>query len=168
MTMSGGEIIVLDGLTISTWRNLAVNQWHGRVTVELLRALRPPIRALKARHPRGTATLTILDSEHLSRLGPAERREAALLAGEFDGTTLAVAHVVLGTGFRAAGVRMALTSVQLLARRDYQQRTFAAIDEAALWLAPRLDPTADPRTVVTALRAHLAQVNLKVRATASA
>jgi hypothetical protein len=51
-----------------------------------------------------------------------------------DGHIVAMAYVIVGAGFAAAGMRAAVTGVSLLVRTGYPAKVFATIPEAMLWL----------------------------------
>jgi hypothetical protein len=51
-----------------------------------------------------------------------------------------VAAIFEGEGFRAALVRGFLTSLQLLSRAKFPQKTFSSVDECAAWMLPHLKP----------------------------
>ncbi len=146
-----GDIEVTEGLALGSWRNISINVWRERASVDLLRRLKPFTRKLKARWPSGTATLTVLDGKLPPRLTPEERAEAASMAAEFDGTTLAVAHVLESGGFRGAATRMVLSGVLTLSRPKYAHAAFGDLAEAADWIVDKAVPPAERAGAAEAL-----------------
>jgi hypothetical protein len=156
--MDAGEIEVADGLVLTSWRNVAINVWTGRISVELLRMLRPHIQKLRAKHPDGTATFTVLDGGgELPRLSPEALAEANSLACEFNGKNLALAYVVELNGFRGAAHRMLLSSVMTLSQPRYPYRTFDSIAAAASWISEKVVEPVRYKQTSDALVAHVAE-----------
>jgi hypothetical protein len=131
--VDASDIIVLDGLAMTSWRNVFISVWRGRSSVALLQALREESTRYKQRFPAGNSSITVLENVAAMKLTPEERAEANALATWGEGTTLSVAHVVLGSSFGVAAARMVLAGMMKLSRRRYPNKTFEAIAPAVTW-----------------------------------
>jgi hypothetical protein len=160
--MDAGDVNVIDGVAFTTWRNVAINVWGAGPSVQRLRALRTAFRALKERYPR-TATITVLDADGLPSLTPEEREEAAAMARDTAGTTIAVAHVLEASGFSAAARRMVLSGVMLLSRPRYPHKTFDSAAGAARWIAEQIAPPAERVAATMALTDRIEAARARLR-----
>lgn len=127
-----------DDITLSLWRGLA--------TIDRVMAQRDVLERTLRQHPR-VYSLTAFRIEDMSMsnvLEPSVRAEFEKLAKMMDGPLAAHALVISGSGFIAATVRSAATSLGLLMRNRVTHKVFDHFVDGARWLPTQRSGGAKP------------------------
>ncbi len=125
-------------LPIILWKEVFRLVDRGAMRSSAYAAIEQCGRDLIARNATGIAALVIIPS--VAKPPPDEVRKAISNLMTRVGADLRCAcWLVEGTGFRAAAVRAALASLQLVVRSSYPTRVCATIEDAIGWIIPHLD-----------------------------
>lgn len=143
---------------VATWRSVVVHvMGKGKLPVE---SAQQQVRVLEAHAKRvgkgRLAEVTLISSE--TQLPDTATRNVLEQAVPLVTPYYAcVAAVFEGEGFRAALVRGFITSLQLLSRAKFPQKTFSSDAECAAWMTPQLPAlgmaTATEQDIVDTLKA---------------
>lgn len=101
--------------------------------------MRELLRAELSKRRSPFAAMNFIEARDATSFDESVRAEVAVTQREFASQQAALATVIEGAGFFAATVRGVATGVALLARTSFPQRVFEHTDEAALWVASKLD-----------------------------
>lgn len=113
-----------------------VSVWWEAASVDDVAGLAAELRGLAVRAHEQFAVLLVV--EPTAELSPQEARRAALAMLRELGLRIdAIAIVIEGDGFRAAGVRAMFSTMSLVVRMPFQWSLFRRADEAAAWLHAR-------------------------------
>jgi hypothetical protein len=129
-----------------------VTVFRGRCRTAHVTAMRQHLKPfVESGSPAERAVLVII--EYRATLGERGRAEVASMLSEASGRIMGWSNVVEGQGFWASAFRGISLTVSKLARYDFPLKTFAAVNEAAVWLALRgLASEAEVRQSVDQLR----------------
>lgn len=87
-----------------------------------------------AQQPGKLSILVIIDSGSRSP-DESQRKLIASATQRYAQSIERFAYVVEGRGFAAAALRSAISLISLATRTPYRQKVFAAVEDAAVWLA---------------------------------
>ena len=114
-----------------TWQHLVIVVWKQQTTVQALRSVGALTFALAKDSGHKIGLLSIVEDG--APLPTAEVRKVT--ADVLRGVPIKLSAMVFeGHGFRAAAVRGVITGIGLLARTPYPHRTFAMVEDAAVWI----------------------------------
>ncbi len=125
-------------LDIGTWGDIIVTVFKrsgersaiGRAASELLRFAIP--------RPRGVVMITIIKE---TAEFPSPETHKLMSNTMKNVTVLASATIMEGRGFRAAAVRGAISTLELILARGYPQKVFSRVEEANVWLCVTMSNT---------------------------
>lgn len=109
--------------------------WRAPGTLESMERCEAAFERFAAEYSR-YGTLTVVERD--VGAPPAEVRQAAGRLMARFGANTANALVIEGTGFKQTGMRLTITTIQLLAPSATPQPVFSSIDEASAWLEAQL------------------------------
>jgi hypothetical protein len=109
--------------------------WRATATLDSLSCCEAALDSFSAEHGR-YGTLTILERD-VAAPTPEVRQAAGRMMARFWSQS-SNALVIEGTGFKYTGMRLALTTIHLLAPSSMPPSVFAGVEEASEWLAPQL------------------------------
>jgi len=139
-------------------RNLALAVWRDTPTIEVLREVTRAGRALAKQHPDGSGLLNLFVSG-TPRFSDDVRAEVLKIARDATLYPLGIARVFLLSGLAGVAVRAFLNTATLVAGPSSRPlRAFTTLEEAAAWLAPKLEVAGQRWTsaeIVSLARAHL-------------
>jgi hypothetical protein len=149
------------GLTMATWKNVALHVWTAQATPVVVDALDGLSAAFTSTHPEGVSAVHILangiplpEADVRERLRQVTSRYAEHLG--------CVCHVVEGSGFWASALHSFLTGLHLLARGPFRLHICSDIAAAARWVpGPHMR-----RTNVSIVSAELEEALTDLRRTA--
>jgi hypothetical protein len=127
---------VADGIATGAIENVFVVVWRAPQTIERMRMEREGLRSAIRKHRGKVAMVCVIEA---SSEPPSDelKREAKALLAEHERDIVSAACVVEGAGFRAASMRAALSTIQLmLGRRRFASRFFATVVEACAFTEP--------------------------------
>jgi hypothetical protein len=140
------------------FRNVFLSAWWGDTTVAKLRQVSAIQSEVARTCPKGFVALGLIRSVNANL--PADvRAEAERITRDPAPGLRAIAQVIYGSGFAAAAIRSIATGIQLFSRNGRPSKIFDSLENAAAWLAPRMNELSDPAGAVTA-----ADVTMAVRA----
>jgi hypothetical protein len=120
-------------------RNLALAVWRDAPTVEVLREVARVGRALAKQQPHGSGLINLFVSG-TPRFSEDVRAEVVKIARDETFYPLGIARVFLVPGLAGVAVRAFLNTVTLVAGPSSRPlRAFTKLEEAAAWLAPKLE-----------------------------
>src|SRR5262249_6914609 len=138
--MTGNEkLFTSPQLEIAASRNLALAVWRDAPTLDVMREVARAGRALAKQHPTGSGLVNLFVSG-TPRFTADVRAEALKLARDCTLFSLGIARVFLISGLAAVAVRAFLNTATLVAGRSQRPvQAFTNLEEAAVWLAPKLE-----------------------------
>jgi hypothetical protein len=120
-------------------RNLAVVVWRDTPTLEVLREITRAGRTLAKQQPNGSGLINLFVSG-TPRFSEDVRAEVVKIARDATLYPLGIARVFLLPGLAGVAVRAFLNTVTLVAGPSSRPlRAFTKLEEAAAWLAPKLE-----------------------------
>jgi FAD/FMN-containing dehydrogenase len=125
-----------DGIATGAIDNVFVVVWRAPQTLERMRMEREGLRSTIRKHRGKVAMVCVVEA---SSAPPSDelKREAKALLAEHERDLVSAACVIEGDGFRAATMRAALSTIQLmLGRRRFVSRFFATVAEACAFTEP--------------------------------
>ncbi len=136
-------------------RNVVVQVWRERATVDRVQATRELVREVNAEHPGQVAMLVrVVDGCGLPE--PRTTRTFSRLLREVEPEVQGVAVVLEGSGFWAATMRALISSITLMARSGPPTRIYGDLREASEALYDLLEQNDASLVPVDALAAAAA------------
>ncbi len=124
-------------------RNVYITAWWGETTAARLKRVGEIQTELARKWPAGFVALALIRSSNANM--PADARaEAEKLSKEPAMNLKAIAQVIYGSGFAAAAIRSVATGMVLIARSPRPTKIFGTLENAATWLAPRMNELPEP------------------------
>lgn len=156
--------------TVGLWRNVSVNVWMSPSTAEQIRRIGADQPRIAQRFPEGFGSLSIM---HASNTGmTAEARAAGEKLSKTATPGLrAIAMVIVGTGFAAAGLRAVASTMMMITHRRAPTKIFGDPETGARWVLEQLGASPeqsqrDATALLGALEAHGFRKDLEKRASA--
>ncbi len=113
------------------WHNISVVVWKRRATAEALERLGRAVASIRERHPSGRSSIhVVMDGAE----PPTTEAESAFVELMMRNPLACVGVVFMGSGFMASRLRSTSTNMRLKARRSFELRHHARIDELGTWL----------------------------------
>ena len=141
-----------------------VGVWRGEVTRQLFEKQRWGLTEVVQRHPRGVGFLCVIEPS--SKPPESEFRRASVVMIEEHGERLrCVGLVIEGSGFAAALIRTAISSMLLVHRKRSPLADFANVTSAVDWMSQYVpvDAGTDLVALVEELRATMSASGIRVR-----
>jgi hypothetical protein len=138
--MTGSEtLFACPQVGVIASRNLALAVWRDTPTIEVLREVTRAGRALAKQQPNGSGLVNLFVSG-TPRFSEEVRAEVVKIARDPTLYPLGIARVFLLPGLAGVAVRAFLNTVTLVAGPSSRPlRAFTTLEEAAAWLAPKLE-----------------------------
>jgi len=138
--MTGSEtLFACPQVELIASRNLALAIWRDAPTIEVLREVSRAGRALAKQQPNGSGLVNLLVSG-TPRFSEDVRAEVVKIARDATLYPLGIARVFLVPGLAGVAVRAFLNTVTLVAGPSSRPlRAFTTLEDAAAWLAPKLE-----------------------------
>jgi hypothetical protein len=138
--------------------------WRGEVTRQRFEKQRWGLTEVVQRHPRGIGFMCVIEPS--SKPPDAEFRRASVEMVEEHGERLhCVGLVIEGTGFAAALIRAAISSMLLLHRRRSPVADFANVTSAVRWMSQYVpvDTGTDLVALIDELRSSMSASGIRKR-----
>ena len=128
-----------EALTVVTGGVWHLNRWTGSPNLDSMRALSGVLHEFVPTVAGGkTVGLTIVDNTVPLWIDEPTRREGGELQKFMTSYNVAVAHVVLGSGFMMSAARSIASGLHMVARRRHPSEVFGSLDEATTWMVGQL------------------------------
>lgn len=121
--------------SLMVWSSVIVLRWHQNATVDTFRPLSQKTRDYIARNVGKFALLAIAD-EQVAPPPEDVRKLSSEDLMRYGDRVYATGLVALSSGFTAAALRAAISTVLTFTRTTYPSKIFGTEAECAAWLAP--------------------------------
>ena len=129
-----------DALAVVTGGAFHLNRWFGPPSLASMRALGGVLRTFVPQVAGGkTVGLTVVDNTVPLWIDEPTRREGGELQAYMAQHNVAMAHVVLGSGFKMSAARSIAAGLHMVGRRRHPSEIFASFEEAAPWMLKQLE-----------------------------
>lgn len=148
-------------LPVVIWRDIFVLLDSGTLRVPDYALLERMALAQAYRHPFGLGCLIVLPAT--AKPPPEEVRKT--IAGVLNRTTASIrcmCWLVLGSGFRAATVRAALSGLRMLSQTPYPTHVSATAGEALQWILEHLENGKERSSEVESIMAEIDSARLSL------